>query len=89
MMDVFDQHGEEKLEEGSRVMLDGNAIVGTVTAIETGEHGARPSVEIEFDGSPPWKAVYDLKPLALEAPKFTSLGDGINQAMRAQAGQPS
>lgn len=81
-MQTLDKHGEP-LGEGDRVMLDG-ALTGTVVTVE--EDG---TLRVRVDGDP--GAVLDLhcEAIGWQAPDVESLGDGINQSMRAAQGQPN
>lgn len=80
-VEIIDKHGEP-LGIGDRVMLDG-AIVGTIES-SGGEH---PGWRVKIDGGGT-QAPY-LEPTGYRAPEVESLGDGVNQAMRAAQEQPS
>lgn len=82
-MQVVDKHGEEALAVDSRVMVDG-AMIGTVTAIDTDEGWMHVRVDGEDEDLD-----FVLKPTGYMAEEVESLGDGVNQSMRAAQGQPS
>lgn len=77
---MVDKHGE-KLKVGDRVMVDG-ALTGTVANIEAQFIG------VEIDGENR-RRIMAATALGWQATELESLGDGINQAMRAAQGQPS
>lgn len=80
-MEIVDKHGEP-LEDGARVMVDGG-LVGTLTVDETNGW-----VTIDLDGHPRPPSRLRTETITLQVPGVESLGDGINQAMRAARGQP-
>jgi DNA-binding protein YbaB len=82
---ILDKHGEQ-LEIDSRVMLDG-AQVATVLSVDSVNGIVRVQIDGEED-TVGWRELR-CKPTSWSAPEMESLGDGINQAMRAAQGQPS
>lgn len=80
-MKTIDKHGEQ-LAEGDRVMVDGG-LVGTVKKIAAGE------VLVDVDGNPPDESAFSPSVTVQTVDELESLGDGINQAMRAAQGQPN
>ena len=80
-MEMIDKHGEP-LEDGSRVMLDG-ALVGTLSIDRN-----RGLVSINIDDHPRPPSTLRTETVVLCVPEVESLGDGINQAIRAATGQP-
>lgn len=80
MNNVVDKHGEP-LEVGSRVLMDGG-LVGEVDRLERG------LAIVKIDGQEGVMTSV-CRPTGWEAGELESLGDGVNQAMRAVLGQPS
>jgi preprotein translocase subunit YajC len=81
-MAIVDKH-DEPLALGDRVMVDGG-LVGTVTKVDLVDG----DLEVDVDGQE-GTSYFAAKPTGWTVDEVESLGDGINQAMRAAQGQPN
>lgn len=78
---MIDKNGTH-LWPDDRVMIEGS-LTGTVTARDD----AKGELKIAVDGEDR-EVVIQCKPLCWGTEEVESLGDGVNQAMRAAQGQP-
>lgn len=82
---MIDKHGEE-IKAGDRVMMDG-ALLGTIYGVD--ETIGSYSIDVDGEEDTVGRRWRKARPTGWQATDLESLGDGINQAMRAAKGQPS